>query len=53
MMSGLCEYMSLIKIRASVSSSLPAVDGNVGFVRSLHNVSFEDGALWISFVPLC
>jgi hypothetical protein len=35
MMSDLCEYKPY-KIRVSVSLSLPAVEGNMGFVRSLH-----------------
>jgi hypothetical protein len=36
MVSGLCGIYESYKIRVSVSSSLPAAEGNVGFVRSLH-----------------
>src|SRR5271154_4853512 len=36
MVSDLCGYTSLIGFVCRFSSSLPAVEGNVGFVRSLH-----------------
>jgi hypothetical protein len=49
MMSGLCEYEPY-KIHVSVSSSLPAVEGKVGFVRSLHMSVLKIEALWLGML---
>jgi hypothetical protein len=55
MVSGLCGCTSLIGFVCRFSSSLPAVEveGNVGFVRSLHMSVLKMELSSLPFVPLC